>query len=290
MTRAHALTVDVEDYYHATAVESVLPRSQWQDLPERVQDNTRKVLELFAASGVQATFFVLGVVARRHPGLIREIVLAGHEVACHGLSHKLVYQQSPEEFASETRDAKKIIEDAIGDEISGYRAASYSITRRSLWALDVLAEAGFKYDSSIFPIRHDRYGLTGVEINPHCAKTPAGYAIMEWPITVTNILGFTLPVTGGGYFRLYPEILSRYLFRYVSARQQRRFMFYFHPWEIDRDHPEVGLKGFSRFRHYNNIERYAGRIKRLLAEFEFSPVKEIVESACAGRSFDYSLL
>jgi polysaccharide deacetylase family protein (PEP-CTERM system associated) len=217
---------------------------------------------------------VLGWVAERYPGLVREIARRGHEIACHGLSHRLVYEQSPQEFHAETLRAKALLEDVTGTAVLGYRAASYSIVRRSLWALDILVELGFAYDSSIFPVRHDRYGMPEAERMPHRLATPGGKAIVEWPLSTARIFGVKLPVAGGGYFRLLPYWLTRRGLRSINHREARPFIFYLHPWEIDPAQPRVAAGLLSRFRHYTNLDKCEARLRRLLQEFRFGTVRD----------------
>jgi polysaccharide deacetylase family protein (PEP-CTERM system associated) len=268
------LTVDVEDYFHVSALAPSIHRDSWGSREPRVVANTHRLLALFDQFGVHATFFVLGWVAERHPQLVRDIAAAGHEVACHGFSHRLVYEQSPDEFREETLRSKRLLEDSIGAPVLGYRAASYSITRRSLWALDVLAEAGFAYDSSIFPVRHDRYGIPDAERRPHRLTTPGGATIAEWPLASAPILGFRLPVAGGGYFRLLPYAVSRWGLASINRREGQPFIFYLHPWEIDPHQPRVRASWLSRFRHYTNLHKCEGRLRRLLGEFRFGTARE----------------
>jgi len=274
MSVPNALTVDVEDYYHVSALAPSIRRDSWASRESRVTANTHKLLDLFAQFGVHGTFFVLGWVAEREPQLVKDIAAAGHEIACHGFSHRLVYDQSPAEFREETFRSKKLLEDITGSAVLGYRAASYSIVRRSLWALDILVEIGFTYDSSIFPVRHDRYGIPDAERAPHRMSTPAGGSIAEWPMATASILGFRLPVAGGGYFRLLPYWLSRWGLDSINRREKRPFMFYLHPWEIDPAQPRIPAGRLSRFRHYTNLEKCEARLRRLLGEFRFGTAKE----------------
>ncbi len=273
MNVPNALTVDVEDYFHVSALAPRIDRDSWGSRESRVLANTHRLLDLFAQFGVHGTFFVLGWVAERHPQLVKDIAAAGHEVACHGFSHRLVYEQSPEEFREETLRAKRLLEDAIGAAVLGYRAASYSIVRRSLWALDILVELGFTYDSSIFPVRHDRYGIPDAERNPHRMATPGGRSIVEWPLAAASVLGFRLPVAGGGYFRLLPYALSRWGLASINRRDQWPFIFYLHPWEIDPGQPRVRVGWLSRFRHYTNLDQCEARLRRLLGEFRFGTAR-----------------
>jgi polysaccharide deacetylase family protein (PEP-CTERM system associated) len=274
MTVPNALTVDVEDYFHVSALAPSVHRDSWASRESRVLGNTRRLLELFEHVRVRATFFVLGWVAEREPQLVREIAAGGHELACHGFSHRLVYEQSPQEFREETLRSKRLLEDATGAPVHGYRAASYSIVKRSLWALDILAEAGFAYDSSIFPVRHDRYGIPDAERKPHRLTTPGGASIVEWPLAAARILGFRLPVAGGGYFRLLPYAVSRWGLASINRRERQPFIFYLHPWEIDPDQPRVPARWLSRFRHYTNLDKCEPRLRRLLGEFRFGTARD----------------
>jgi polysaccharide deacetylase family protein (PEP-CTERM system associated) len=274
----NAMSVDVEDYFHVAALSEAIARDDWDSMNSRVDANTRRLLDLFDRSRTSATFFVLGWVAERHPALVREISDRGHEVACHGYSHKLVYQQSPAEFREETRRSKAILEDLAGQPVEGYRAASYSITPQSLWALDILCEEGFVYDSSIFPVRHDLYGMPGAQRFPHTLCAPGGAQIAEFPPSTARLLGQNLPAAGGGYFRLYPYALSRWLIRRVNETERQPTVFYLHPWEVDPDQPQVEVGWRSRFRHYNNLGKCEARLGRLLGDFRFGTLKSVLEN------------
>jgi polysaccharide deacetylase family protein (PEP-CTERM system associated) len=274
MSVPNALTVDVEDYFHVSALAPSIERSSWASRESRVVGNTKRLLELFDQFGAKGTFFILGWVAERYPQLVIDIAARGHEVACHGLSHRLVYEQSPEEFRQETLHSKKMLEDITGAAVLGYRAASYSIVRESLWALDILVELGFCYDSSIFPVAHDRYGIPGAERAPHRLSTPGNKVIVEWPLSTASIAGFRLPVSGGGYFRLLPYWMTRWGLASINDREQRPFVFYIHPWEIDPGQPRVSANWLSRFRHYTNLEKCEERLRRLLGEFEFGTARD----------------
>jgi polysaccharide deacetylase family protein (PEP-CTERM system associated) len=275
----NAMTVDVEDYFHVAALAKQIDRARWGEMEYRAEASTRRLLDLFAAADIRATFFVLGWVARRSPQLVREIHQRGHEVASHGMSHKLVYDQTPEEFASETYESKALLEDIIGAPILGYRASTYSITKRSLWALDILHEAGFTYDSSIFPIRHDLYGIPDAPVAPARIATPKGASIVEFPMSTAPMLGARLPVSGGGYFRLLPYWLTRSGLRKLNTRLQRPFIFYLHPWEVDPGQPRVRTTWKSRLRHYTNLDRCEPRLKRLIEEFRFGRVRDVLTQA-----------
>ena len=272
----NVLTVDVEDYFHVAALSETIRVEDWVSISPRVVENTRRLLDLFDRHSVKATHFILGWVAERFPELVREIDTRGHEVASHGYSHQLVYEQTPELFHQETKKSKEILEDILGKQVTGYRAASYSITKKSLWALDILSELGFKYDSSIFPIRHDRYGIPDAEPLPHKLKTPKGNQIIEFPLTTSTLFGVKLPAAGGGYFRLYPYMLSKFLLRRVQKRN-KPIVFYLHPWEIDHAQPRVKVSAFSRFRHYNNLDKCEQRLDRLLYDFSFSTMSDVLK-------------
>lgn len=275
-TITNAMTVDVEDYFHVSALAGSIDRASWDRLPCRVERNTQRLLDLFDARGIRATFFVLGWVAERYPGLIREIARRGHEVACHGLTHELVYRQSPQAFREQTRRAKSLLEDLVQVPVLGYRAASYSITALSLWALDTLVDLGFAYDSSIFPVRHDRYGIPGAARWPGAVAAPSGRRLVEFPLTTLDVAGFRLPVAGGGYFRLFPYGVTRLAFRRINERERQPFVFYLHPWEIDPDQPRVRTNPLSAFRHYHNLRRCEDRLVSLLEDFAFDTARSVL--------------
>lgn len=271
------MTVDVEDYFHASALARAAPRARWNELEYRVEQNTRVLLDLFEERSLRATFFVLGWVAERSPALVREIQARGHEVACHGYSHELIYRQTREVFYDETRRAKMLLEEITGREVLGYRAASYSVTAQSLWALDVIAELGFQYDSSIFPVRHDVYGIPNAPRDPGLIKAPSGATLVEFPLSTAKILGAQLPVAGGGYFRLLPYWLTCSGLRQINS-QGKPFIFYLHPWEIDAAQPrlDVGLK--SRLRHYTNLSICKQRLADLIGRFQFTTAADVLRN------------
>jgi polysaccharide deacetylase family protein (PEP-CTERM system associated) len=272
----NAFTVDVEDYFQVEGFARVVDRSSWDGFRTRVGASTATLLEMLARRNIHATFFVLGWVARKHPEIVREIAAAGHEVASHGMSHRPIYTQTPAEFQRETRDAKALLEDLCQKPVIGYRAATFSITRRSLWALDILCEEGFRYDSSIFPIRHDRYGIPDAEPKPHVLTAPGRGRLVEFPISVLRYAGAGIPVGGGGYFRLFPYRFTRWALRRLN-RQQQEFVFYIHPWEVDPEQPRIrAASPLSRFRHYLNLERCAQRLGRLLDDFEFDTMHAVL--------------
>jgi polysaccharide deacetylase family protein (PEP-CTERM system associated) len=271
----NAMTVDVEDYFHVAALSSVIKREDWSSMEYRAEASTHRLLDLFAECGIKATFFILGWVGKRSPALIRAIHDAGHEVACHGMSHELVYRQTPEIFSAETRDSKAMLEDIVGVPMRGYRAASWSITRQSLWALDIVHDLGFEYDSSIFPIHHDVYGIPGAPKRPGIVSTPLGRQIVEFPPSTANFLGLRVPVAGGGYFRLFPYWLTRQGLHQIN-REGQGFNFYLHPWEVDPEQPRIRAGWVSRFRHYTNLSRTHGRLRRLIGEFRFTTVRNVL--------------
>lgn len=274
----NAMTVDVEDYFHVSALAEVISRRDWDKMEFRAERSTDRLLDLFAERGIRATFFVLGWVAQRSPALVKRIHAAGHEVACHGLTHELVYRQTPEVFREETRTSKTLLEDLIGAPVLGYRAASYSITAQSLWAVDILCELGFRYDSSIFPIAHDRYGIPGASTRPGPFVSPKGRSILEFPLSTARLFGMRVPVAGGGYFRLLPYWFTRWGLRSINERDDLPFIFYLHPWEIDPGQPRMKPRWLSRFRHYTNLEVCEARLCKLMSDFRFTTVREVLQT------------
>ncbi|GBU16731.1 MULTISPECIES: XrtA system polysaccharide deacetylase [Methylobacterium] len=277
-TPRNAITVDVEDYYHAAALGSAYPRSAWDELPSRVEDATRRILDLFAAGGATGTFFILGSVARAHPALVRAIAEAGHEVASHGDRHYRVTEQTPEVFARDIRAAKAAVEDASGQAVQGYRAANFSIDRSTWWAFETLAAEGFRYSSSVNPIRHDHYGVPDA---PRAPFEPLP-GFLEIPITTATLAGRRLPAGGGGYFRLLPYALFRFALGRVSRGEGLPLNFYFHPWEVDPGQPRADVGGRSRFRHYVNLDRMEGKLRRLLADFPWSRMDAVYAGELAA--------
>ena len=274
----NAFSVDVEDYFQVAALASAIPRESWPHRESRVERNTQVLLDLLAERGIHGTFFVLGWIAERHPGLVKRIAAAGHEVASHGFSHQLIYAQSPAEFRDETARSKHLLEDLIGAAVIGYRAASFSITSRSLWALDSLIDLGFRYDSSIFPIRHDRYGIPGAAPEPGQIAAPSGRLLAEFPMSAATFFGLKVPVSGGGYFRLLPYGLTLRGLTQINRTHARPFTFYLHPWEVDPGQPRVRVRWLSRFRHYTNLDRCEPRLRRLLGEFRFGTMREVLHA------------
>jgi polysaccharide deacetylase family protein (PEP-CTERM system associated) len=271
----NALTVDVEEYFHPTEVQSGVTASQWGTLPSRVSDQVARILDLFEAHQATGTFFILGWVAQRRPAVIRAIAAAGHEVGCHSYHHRLVYALTPEEFRADTRQAVAAIEDACGVTPVAYRAPSYSITKESLWALEVLAEEGFTQDSSIYPIAHDRYGIPGANRHAHVIETPSG-PIQEIPIgTVKLSNGRVAPIGGGGYLRLLPYRYTAAGIRRVNRDENQPVCLYFHPWEIDPDQPKLARGVIARGRTYIGVKGMIGKLDRLMTEFEFSSLGKV---------------
>lgn len=269
----NALTIDVEDYFHASALATVAPRSRWESLPSRVGANTRRLLDLMDDAGVKSTCFVLGWVARHDPALVREIAARGHEVSSHGFWHQLIYEQTPDEFRADVRDARALLQDLSGQPVVGYRAPSFSVVERSLWALDVLVEEGYAYDASIFPIHHDRYGIPDAPRTIHVRQTAAG-PITEVPSSTVRI-GKNLPTAGGGYFRLLPYAWTRWGIRQVNAEGMPA-IFYLHPWEIDPGQPVMPVSRLTRIRHYRNLDRCEARLARMLRDFTFAPLRTVL--------------
>jgi len=272
----NAMSVDVEDYFQVGAFESIISRDDWTRIEPRVERNTRRLLSLFAQRDVRATFFVLGWVAERWPALVREIRDAGHEVGTHGQDHRRVTTQTPDAFREDIRRAKRAIEDACGSEIVGYRAPNFSIVRKTFWAIDVLIEEGFRYDSSIFPIRHDHYGIPDFPRFPASVNGSAGGSLMEFPISTVRLGGVNLPFVGGGYLRLFPQFFVRWGMRRLNRKENQPAMVYLHPWEVDPDQPRQNVGFVTRVRHYRNLARTAGRLDRLMREFRFTTVREVL--------------
>jgi polysaccharide deacetylase family protein (PEP-CTERM system associated) len=271
----NAMTVDVEDYFHVSVFDGVVPRHEWATLESRVVRNTNRLLDLFAETGVRATFFVLGWVAERHPDLVRAIVGGGHELASHGFAHRLVYDLTPAQFRDDVRRSKAVLESAAGVGVLGYRAPSYSITPRSLWAIDILIEEGFSWDASIFPIHHDRYGIPVSPRHPYVLERDRG-RLVEVPGSTVRVGSFNLPVAGGGYFRLLPYAWTRWGIDRLNRMEGRPAIFYLHPWEIDPDQPRLRTSRLGRFRHYRNLDQTEDRLRALLSEFRFSTVTRVL--------------
>lgn len=279
----NALSVDVEDYFQVEAFAAIIDRTDWDAFPSRVERNTGKLLELFADHGARATFFVLGWVGEKFPELIRRIADAGHEVASHGYRHYRVAEQSPDEYRTDVRVTKALLEDIIGDRVRGYRAPSFSIGEDTLWALDILADEGYEYSSSIYPIRHDLYGMP--EGERFAYRPDKGKPFLEVPITTVQAFGRRLPCGGGGFFRLLPYAYSRWAWRRVNEIERQPCIFYFHPWEIDQDQPRQSRAGLkSRLRHYTNLGRMEGKLSRALHDFTWRRLDEVFLSDRSDRT------
>jgi len=273
----NALSFDVEDYFQVQAFAASVPRSSWESFSPRVEANTGRLLDLLAERRVRATFFVLGWVARHHPAVVRRIAAAGHEVASHGMDHTLVYTQTPEKFREETRACRSLLEDLVQAPVIGYRAATFSITAASLWALGILADEGFRYDSSVFPVHHDRYGMPHTPRFPYTVLLDGGLRLTEFPMSTVDAFGLRLPVAGGGYFRLLPFVLTRLALKRVNRRDGRPFVFYLHPWEIDPGQPRIRTPNpLGSVRHRLCLKRTEPRLRSLLGQFAFAPISEVL--------------
>ena len=269
----NAMTVDVEDYYQVQAFAGCVARQDWDSMASRVERNTDRLLALFDRAGVTATFFTLGCVAQRHPQMVRRIVAGGHELASHGWEHILVHDQAPETFAADVRRTKNLLEDIGGVPITGYRAATFSIGKRTPWAFDVLANEGYRYSSSVYPVHHDLYGTPDA---PRIPFRPEGGKLWEIPMTTLRLMERNLPCSGGGYFRLLPYWLFRLALSQVNRREGRAGIFYLHPWEIDPDQPRIHAAGrLSKFRHYVNLGRTEGRLEHLLGDFAWDRMDRV---------------
>lgn len=276
----NALTVDVEDYFQVNAFARVIGQHEWGNFKLRVVENTLKVLDLFDEFSVKATFFILGWVAERAPQLVAEIARRGHEVACHGYGHQLVYEIGPDRFREDIRRARGIIEGITGEAVHGYRAPSYSITGRSLWALDILVEEGFAYDSSIFPVVHDTYGIPDARRFPHDIVRPSG-TIREFPLSTLPLTfghkEYRLPIAGGGYLRLLPVKLIRWAIDRINHHEKQPAVLYFHPWEIDADQPKINAGARSTFRHYLNLDKTEVKLAHLLGKLRFGTMRQVLK-------------
>lgn len=273
----NAFTVDVEEYFQVSAFEEQFPREVWDSVPSRLERSVDAVLEIAASAGVRGTFFILGWIARRHPHLVRRIVDAGHEAGCHGLEHRLAYRMDPWSFRADLREALRLVEDATGAPCHLYRAPSFSITRASLWALPILAEEGIRIDSSVFPIRHDRYGIPGAPAAPFrpLREHPD---FVEFPPSTITVGRWRIPCAGGGYLRLFPLRWTRAAIRRIQEREGHPALLFVHPWEFDPEQPLVGAGRLATFRHRVGLKRSAIRLADLLGRFEFAPLTQVVAS------------
>jgi polysaccharide deacetylase family protein (PEP-CTERM system associated) len=275
----NALTIDVEDYFQVSAFAPYIRRDDWNSMECRVERNVNRILDMLDAQGAKATFFTLGWIAERYPQIVRRIVADGHELASHGFGHERASDQSAEVFFADIERAKMLLEDLSGQQVQGYRAPSFSIGTANLWAFDCLQRAGYRYSSSIYPIRHDHYGMPD---SPRFAYQVRD-GLIEIPVTTLRVMNRNLPSSGGGYFRLLPYALSRWMLSQVNAGDREAAIFYFHPWEIDVDQPRVeGVGAKARFRHYVNIGRMESRLSRLLGDFRWGRMDHIFLPRAAG--------
>ena len=268
----NVLTIDVEDYFQVSALAPYIPRNQWAQRECRVERNVDRILLMLDANQTKATFFTLGWIAKRYPHLVRRIVDNGHELASHGYGHQRVSDLTEATFSADIELAKKLLEDISGQEVRGYRAPSFSIGEGNLWAFDCLERAGYRYSSSIYPIRHDHYGMPDAPRFAH--RVRAG--LLELPVTTARFFDRNWPASGGGYFRLLPYALSRWLLQKVNQRDRQPAIFYFHPWEIDAGQPRIaGISAKTRFRHYVNLQYTEGRLRRLIADFKWGRMDQV---------------
>lgn len=269
----NAMTVDVEDYFQVSAFENTISRSDWENMPARLPRNIDKILEMFDGAGVKGTFFTLGWVCKKFPQLVRNIAAAGHEIASHGFDHSRVETFSQQEFRADVEGTRKRLEDVSGTPVLGYRAPSFSIGRETLWAHDVLAEAGYAYSSSVFPIQHDHYGL------PEAPRFPfrsSETGVLEIPMSSLSLMGRNWPCSGGGFFRLLPVFYSKWAVRRMNVKEKMPTVFYFHPWELDPDQPRIkGVSAKARFRHYVNLGKFESRLSQMLQDFDWDRMDRI---------------
>jgi len=275
-------TVDVEDYFQVSAFSRVIKPDDWDHYECRVEHNTRKILEIAARQSTIGTFFILGWVAERFPHLVTEIRSAGHEIGCHSQWHQLVYDLGPQRFREDLVESRNILQDITGEPVRLYRAPSFSITRRSLWALNILVEEGFDTDSSIYPTRHDRYGIPGSPRSPHVLQTVFG-SIREFPGMTAKFAGQTIPVGGGGYLRLFPWMLTAKLLQQIRS-EGRPLNVYLHPWEVDPDQPRIAASWKSRFRHYQNLSTTVPKLTQMLSQFRLTTMTAILDESLGPNS------
>ena len=272
MQLKNAMSIDVEDYFQVSAFKAVIDPKHWDDISCRVENNVAQILDLLEKNNTKATFFTLGWIARRHPSVVKKIIAAGHELASHGYGHQMISDLTPAEFTQDIQLAKQILEDISGEQIQGYRAPSFSIVRSTLWAHEILAETGHTYSSSVYPIAHDLYGIPSA---PRFAYQPTS-GLVEIPATSTRVSGRNFPASGGGFFRLFPLPLSEIIIKRVNRVDKQPAIFYCHPWEFDPDQPRVrNASAKSKFRHYVNLKSNAAKFDRLLAAFDWAPMREV---------------
>ena len=273
----NALTVDIEEYYHGVEFEAAVPPHERHLLPSRVEMSVTRVLNLLDQHRIHATFFIVGQIAAAHPDMVRRIAAAGHEVACHSNRHELVCGQTPEEFRADIRQAKACLETLSGQPVVGYRAPNFSIRREQAWAFDILLEEGFQYDSSVYPIFHDRYGDPDAPRFPYVLRQQGDETLVEFPLSTARLFGVNLPIGGGGYFRLLPTTWFRRGIHRVNTRDGQPAIFYFHPWELDPHQPRPPMPWHHRFRHFVNLERMEAKLYRLLRRVQFAPVSQVLQ-------------
>jgi polysaccharide deacetylase family protein (PEP-CTERM system associated) len=276
----NAFSVDVEDWYQVADFDAVVPFDTWDRFESRVRRNTEKILAVMDEFGVKGTFFILTWNAERYPEIVRDIQARGHEIASHGYGHRIVYELTRDQFAADVARAKKTLEDITGEAVLGYRAPSFSFTAKSEWGPDVLLEQGYRYDSSVFPVKDSMYGMPDAERFPYVIREKDGRRLVEFPITTTELFGRNLPLGGGGYLRLLPYVYMKWGMRRVNRREGKGTVFYIHPWEVDPDHPRIktaGRRGFSS--HYVNLASTEGKLRRLLRDFRFAPMRDCLDLA-----------
>ncbi|HEU4478246.1 MAG TPA: XrtA system polysaccharide deacetylase [Pyrinomonadaceae bacterium] len=268
----NALTFDVEDYYHVRAFQAVIRPEDWNTYEPRVYNNTLKIIELLAPHGIQATFFVLGWVAEQMPDVVKEIQSAGHEIGSHGYGHQLIYDQTPDEFAADLRRSLDVIEGITGSKVRGFRAPSFSVTRGSFWAIEIMRSFGITYDSSVFPILHDNYGIPDAPRHPYEISKD----FWEFPMTTVRIFGQNIPIAGGAYLRVFPYWLTRWGIRQINSGGEPAIV-YLHPWELDPEHPRIEASALSRFRHYANLDKTTARLGALCEDFKFTSLQGLLQ-------------
>lgn len=271
----NALTFDLEDYYHVAAFDQVITFNDWDSMESRIEKNCEKILSLLDEFKIKATFFVLGWIAERHPILIRTIYNEGHEISSHGFNHQMIQQLTREAFQNDISKSKIILEDIIGRSIKGYRAPTFSITPSSLWALNIIREQGYLYDSSIFPIKHDRYGISDAQRFPHVLNLNGTGTINEFPPSTLRVLGFNLPIAGGGYLRLLPSRLLSLGIKRINEVEKQPAVIYLHPWEFDPEQPKIPAKLATRIRHYINLTTTEKKLRHLLNNFSFTTISKL---------------
>jgi polysaccharide deacetylase family protein (PEP-CTERM system associated) len=272
----NALTFDLEDYMHVSAFADHMPAAEWNDRVSRLEHNTDKLLEMLDSSRCSATFFVLGWVAQKYPQVIQRIASLGHEIACHSMWHRLVSDLTPAEFRADTQEAKTLLEDLSSQQVRGYRAPSFSITKKSWWAFEILRDLGFTYDSSIFPVKHPNYGAVEASRFPFVVRTESGN-LVEFPLPTLQVGEKRAPFGGGAYFRILPYAYTRWGIKHMNDRETRPVCVYLHPWEIDGDQPRMKGRLTSRLRHYMGLRGTESKLRNLLRDFQFVPLEVLVE-------------